>query len=327
MLDLTTNYLGMTLRNPLIVASCSLTKSPDQVARCEANGAGAVVLKSLFEEQIQMEIQEIMDSAQSQWHPESYDYIRQTKMEFGEEEYLDIIRESKKGTSIPVIASINCFSAKGWTDYAKQIEMAGADAIELNIATMPTDPSQMASEVEQHYFAIVEEVKKRVTLPIAVKIGPYFSSLPNFAAGLTHRGISGLVFFNRFYQFDVNTESLQVTGGNRFSDSTETSLPLRWIALLAGRIKCDLASSTGIHETGDIIKHLLVGASAVQVCSSLYINGLSHLKTLTEGLTDWMLFHGFDSVDTFQGILSLRHSKHPEHFTRMQYIKALVNIE
>ncbi|MBN1357075.1 dihydroorotate dehydrogenase-like protein [bacterium] len=327
MADIHADYMGIRLKNPLIVASCSLVKSVENVQDCERNGAGAVVLKSLFEEQIRRSAENVTGQADGLWHTESYDYLYNTELDFGENEYLDIIRESKKSVSIPVIASINCYSDKGWTEYARRLQKAGADAIELNISCMPSDPGIPAEQIEKHHFNILENVRKLVTIPIAVKIGPYFSSLSRFAAELSWRGAGALVLFNRFYQFDIDTDKMRLKAGNRFSSPDETHVPLRWIALLSGRIRCDLAASTGIHDARGVIKHILAGASAVQLCSTLYLNGLDRIGAILKEMAEWMDEHGFASLGDFRGILGQRKSEDPEGYERLQYIKALVGIE
>ena len=325
--DLSSIYMGLKLKNPIIVASCSLVKSVDNVRKCEEQNAGAVVLKSLFEEQINVEAKRTFDHSDAAWHPESYDYIRNNQMEFSESQYLEFVKNSKRAVSIPIIASVNCSSAKGWIEYAKKLEDAGADALELNIAVMANDSKITGNEIEKHYLEIVDRVKELISIPLAIKIGPYFSSPARMAMDLSWHGASALVLFNRFYQFDIDTEKLAVTAGNRFSATAETCLTLRWIALLAGRIKCSLAASTGVHTGQELIKHLLAGADAVQVCSTLYLNGLGQINVMLKELSDWMEDHDFDSIDIFHGMLSQRKSETPESYERLQYIKALVGIE
>jgi dihydroorotate dehydrogenase (fumarate) len=327
MVDLSTEYMGLQLRNPLIVASCSLTNTSEGVRRCADAGAGAIVLKSLFEEQIRVETEDVEKYLWASGHPEALDYVRNLGMELGPREYLNLVKEAKSVVSIPVIASLNCISPEWWADYAMQIEAAGADALELNIAVTPTDLNRTHEEIVGLYFRILEEVKKCIGIPIAVKIGPYFTSMAQMADELSKRGAAALVLFNRFYQFDINIDKLELASGYRFSSPEEMNLPLRWIALLADRVACDLAPSTGVHDGTGFIKQLLAGASAVQICSTLYLNGLEQIDRILGYTEDWMKGHDFDSVDQIRGKLSQTHSDQPELYERLQYIKALVGIE
>jgi len=325
--NLATTYMGLTLRNPIVVASCSLVNNSEGVRRCAEAGAGAVVLKSLFEEQMKAETVEMEQNIWLPGHPEAFEYVSKMGMAVGPREYLQLIKEAKKTVSIPIIASLNCISPKWWADYAKQIEAAGADALELNISVMPSDPSRTSAEVEQTYFRILEEVKARVDIPIAVKLGSHFSSLAKVAQELCRRGVSALVLFNRFYQLDIDIEKLELIPGYRLSSPHEMSLPLRWIALLAGQVDCDLVASTGVHDGAGAIKQLLAGATAVQLCSTLYLNGVKHIGHILEEIETWMRKHDFDSIDQIRGRLSQMQSDNPELYERLQYIKALVGIE
>lgn len=325
-MDLSTKYMGLHLHNPLIVASCSLVNSSEGVRRCADAGAGAIVLKSLFEEQIQAETEDLEQQSWLSGHPEAFEYVRKMGMAHGPREYLKLIEEAKRAVSIPVIASLNCISPKWWTRYAKQIA-AGADALELNISVMPSDPHRSSNNIENLYFKILEEVKWRIELPIAVKIGPYFTSMARMAWELCRRGASALVLFNRFYQLDIDIDKLELAPGYGFSSPERMNLPLRWIALLAGRVSCDLAASTGVHYGAGVIKQLLAGASAVQVCSTLYLNGIEQIGRILEEMETWMKGHGFDSIDQIRGKLSQMQSERPELYERLQYIKAFVGME
>lgn len=327
MIDLSTKYMGLTLRNPLIVASCSLVKTVEGVRNCADAGAGAIVLKSLFEEQIQSEVGDLKEYLWIYGHPEAIQYARGFRMALGPMEYLKLIEEAKSVVSIPIIASLNCITPKWWTSYAKQIEKAGADALELNISVMPSDPGRSSKEIEDLYFKIFEGVKTSVNIPIAVKIGPYFTSTARIAWELGRRGASALVLFNRFYQFDIDIEKLEPSPGYHFSSPQEINLPLRWIALLSGRVSCDLAASTGVHDGAGVIKMLLAGASAVQICSTLYLNGMEQIDRILKQLESWMKKHGSDSIEKIRGKLSQMESDRPELYERLQYIRALVGIE
>ena len=326
MVDLSTKYMGLNLHNPVVVSSCSLTNSVEGVCRCADAGAGAVVLKSLFEEQIRVETQDLEKYLWFPGHPQALDYVRNMSMELGPREYIDLVRGSKSAVSIPVIASLNCVSAEWWADYAIQLEAVGADALELNIAIMPSDPGRSSDEIERLYFRVLEEVKKRIDIPIAVKIDPYFTCTARVADEFSKRGASALVLFNRLYQFDINIDKLELAPGYRFSSPEEMNTTLRWIALLAGRVKCDLAASTGIHDGPGVIKQLLAGAAVAQICSTLYLNGLEQIDRILGYLENWMEEHNFDSVDQMRGKMSQMQSDRPELYDRLQYIKALVGI-
>ncbi len=327
MADLTTKYMGLELRNPLIVASCSLVNNLEGVQRCCDAGAGAVVLKSLFEEQIEADTREIQRNVWLSGHAEAYDYVRKIGIETGEEDYLELLARAKKAVPIPVIASVNCVTPDWWLEYARKIESAGADAIELNIAVLPSDPRHTSSEIEGLYYKIVEGVRKNVRIPIAVKIGPYFTSLASVAQELCARGAAALVLFNRFYQLDINIDNLHLVPGYRFSSAEEMSVPLRWISLLAGRVKCDLAATTGVHDAQGFVKQLLAGATTVQICSTLYKHGIGHIAQILSNVEQWMTKHQFGSVAQFQGKLSQKQSGEPEAYERLQYVKSLVGFE
>ncbi len=327
MVDLSTEYVGLSLKNPLIVASSSLVRSADDVKKWEDAGAGAVVMKSLFEEQIRMDADNLFGKSSGDRHAEGYDYIMNTQMEFGAAEYLNVIQNAKSQTQIPVIASVNCITAKGWTDYARKLQEAGADALELNLSVMPTDPALSSDDVEERILAIVSTVTGKTNIPVAVKIGPYFSAPAKIARDIVWRGAKALVLFNRFYQFDIDVNNIRLKPGNSLSTSSEINTTLRWIAILAGRIKAALSATTGFHNAEDVIKSLLAGADTVQLCSTLYKNGESKIKTILNDVEAYMKDQGFDSIHAFRGTLSQRYSENPESYERLQYIKALVGIE
>jgi dihydroorotate dehydrogenase (fumarate) len=327
MADLSTKYMGLPLRNPLIVASCSLTNSVDGVRRCADAGAGAIVLKSLFEEQIRADAKDLEQHLWLYGHSEAFEYVSKLAMPLGPREYLKLVEEAKAKVAIPVIASLNCISPRWWADYARQIGAAGADALELNISVMPSDPDRTSEEIEDLYLDILETLKASVEIPVAVKIGSHFTSVARLADQLSKGGASALVLFNRFYQIDIDIEKIEIRSGYRFSSPDEMNLPLRWIALLAGRLDCDLAASTGVHDGADVIRQLLAGATAVQVCSSLYLNGVEHIGSMLEDVESWMKRHGVETAGEIRGKLSQMQSDRPELYERLQYIKALVGIE
>jgi dihydroorotate dehydrogenase (fumarate) len=327
MADLSTHYMGLALSNPLIVASSGLTKSVDGVKKCADAGAGAVVLKSLFEEQIAVQAKHMEENLWLYGHTEAFEYVSKMAMPLGPRDYLKLIRDAKSAVSIPVIASLNCITPRWWTDFAGQLEGAGADAIELNIAVMPSDPEHTSGKIETIYFDIVESIKACIGIPLAVKIGPYFTSVARMARELADRGVAALVLFNRFYQIDIDIEKVEIAPGLRFSSPDEISLPLRWIALLAGHVECDLAASTGVHDGAGMVKQLLAGATAVEVCSALYEKGIDHIGAIIRDVETWMAGHGFEKIDDLRGKLSRDVTESPELYERLQYIKLFVGIE
>jgi dihydroorotate dehydrogenase (fumarate) len=319
--------MGLALENPLVVASSSLGKSADGVRRCAEAGAGAVVLKSLFEEQIWAEIEQEGQYTGALWHTEAVEYVERMGIALGPTQYLKLIEEAKRAVRLPVIASLNCTSSDVWVEYAQRIASAGADAIELNIAVMPSDPKRRGEEIEEIYYRVVERVRESARVPVAVKIGPHFTSVANVARQLYLRGAAALVLFNRFYQLDIDIDTVALAPGYRFSSPQEMSGPLRWVSLLAGRVEIDLAASTGVHDGPGAVKQLLAGATVVQLCSTLYLNGLARIEEIVRFIDEWMNKHGFESIASFRGLLSQEKSGKPELYERLQYIKALVGIE
>jgi dihydroorotate dehydrogenase (fumarate) len=327
MADLATTYMGLNLKNPIIVSSSSLTNNVNGIKSCENSGAGAVVLKSLFEEQITSELEAIEKEEHLSVHPEAADYIRQLGMDMRSEQYLELIGQAKNEVQIPVIASLNCVTNSYWIDFAKNIESAGADALELNIALMPKDFFVEPKQIEDQVIDIVTSVRKELNIPIAVKIGPYFTSLPKMAERLQQAGANALVLFNRFYRPDVDIEKIEMISGYRYSTPEEIALSLRWVGILSQQVKLDLAGSTGIFDGAGVIKHLLAGAKATMICSTLFINGFRQINIMLDRVRFWMDTHSYESVNNFRGLLSSKNMKKPAYFERLQYIKALVGIE
>ena len=325
MADRTVSYLGLTLPSPVVVSSSSLTNTIGGVQKAAAAGAGAIVLKSLFEEQIEHDIDTEGKDFDYSVHPDAELYVQQMGKHLGPERYLDLIEQAKKSVKVPIIASVNCVSAKWWGNYGTQLAEAGADAIELNIAIMPRERDE-AIDIENRYVKIVDKIRRLVDIPLAVKIGPYFTSLPNVAEDLRKAGASALVLFNRFYQLDIDIEEMKLAPGYQFSTSAEIHTPLRWISILSGTVGCDLVASTGVHTGADVIKQLLAGATTVQVCSALYKNGYELVTQMNAELEGWMERHGFSSIDQFRGKLSQSESSMPESYERFQYIKALTGL-
>jgi dihydroorotate dehydrogenase (fumarate) len=323
MSNISTVYMGIELKNPIIVSSCDLTSNIESIKKCEKAGAGAVVLKSLFEEQIKTETRELISGSWLPNHTEAFEYVRGMSMANGPSTYLNLISEAKKALSIPIIASLNCISPKWWADYAKQLESSGADALELNISLLPSNPKRNSEEIEQIYIDILEGVLNEINLPVAVKIGPYFTSMAKVLNDFVRSGVKGLVLFNRFFQFDIDIENLKTTGGYPLSSPDEISNSLRWIALLSNQIPCDFAATTGIHKGSDAIKQLLAGAKAVEICSTLYKNGLDHINNMIEEIENWMSEQNYENIEDFRGKLSKKEEDKTELYERLQYIKAL----
>jgi dihydroorotate dehydrogenase (fumarate) len=328
MADLSTTYMGLSLKNPIIVGSSDLTMSVDRVQKCEDAGAGAVVLKSLFEEQIEEDIRQARNKASfPENHTEADDYIRRTALQLSEDRYLRLIRDAKRSVSIPVIGSLNCIRPDRWTSYAARMEEAGADGIELNISIMPSYLMQTAGEIENNYVRIVQSVRDKVGLPISVKIGPYFSSLPHTVRALHNAGADVLVLFNRFIHFDIDIEKMKLAHRYYYSTPDDIYLPLRWIAVLATQSGCQLASATGVHDGAGAIKQLLAGAQTVHVCSVLLQEGLGRITEMLEDIEVWMGRHGFETVDDFRGQMSMELDSKPDFYLRQQYIKVIAGVE
>jgi len=328
MIDLKTKYLGLDLKNPIIIASSGLTKSIDNIIKFEQLGAAAVVLKSLFEEQIKHEINKVQNQSNDLYsYPEADDYIANYSHQHNLNEYLNLIREAKQKVSIPIIASINCVSASEWTSFAKKIEDAGADALELNAFILPSDFNRTAAQNEQVYFDIVEKVKKEVKIPIAIKLNHYFSSFAQMAQKLSWTGISGLVLFNRFFTPDIDVDKMKINAANVYSKPEEIAIPLRWVAILSGNVQCDIAATTGIHDGKGVVKQLLAGAKAVQVCSTLYMNGFEQIEEMISYLQHWMQTHEYKSIDAFRGLLSHKKAENPAAYQRVQFMKHHAGIE
>lgn len=321
-----TTYMGLDLNSPLVVSACTLSEQTDNIVKMEDNGAGAVVLFSLFEEQIRKEeaLFNGVLSETSYAFAEAMDYFPGLDdYKVGINEYLENIRKAKERVKMPVIASLNGITNEGWIDYSKQMQQAGADGIEVNIFFIPGDISMSSSEVEHRYLNIIETIKQTVKIPVAVKLNPYFSATGNMAMRMKNAGADALVLFNRFYQPDFDINELLIKTDLHYSESNEIRLPLLWIALLYGKVKLSLAATTGVQSAVEVIKYLLAGADVVMTASSLYKNGIPYLKTMNKELNDWMYMMGFDSVDAFRGIMSQQNISDPTAYERGNYIKIL----
>ncbi len=327
-MTLTTSYLGMSLKNPIIASSSPLSQNLDSIRRLEDAGAAGVVMYSLFEEQITFDsfyIDYFLNSGTNS-HSEALSYIPELRSyDVWPDEYMNLIRSAKEAVDIPIIGSLNGVSEGGWTDYAALIEEAGADAIELNVYYIPTNADQTGSAVEETYLGIVREVKSAVSIPVAIKLSPYFSSTANMAKRLVDDGADALVLFNRFYQPDIDLETLEVVPRLVLSSSRELRLPLRWVAILYGRLLADLAITTGIHTSQDVLKGLMAGARVTMMASELLQNGISRIPVILDELRCWMREHEYESVAQMTGSMSQQHCAEPAAFERANYMKVLAS--
>lgn len=321
MANLKTKYLGLELQSPIIIGSSDLTNSVEKIKKYETAGAGAVVLKSLFEEQILMDIDaERLNNIYGSYNDVEAQigyYLKKHTVD----NYLKLIKDAKKAVKIPVIASVNCVSSVEWIDFAKKIEAAGADAIEINMFIMPANTEVVGQEIENIYFDIANKITSTISIPVALKVSSYISGLANFLQKLSHTRIKGLVLFNKFYTPAIDIENEKLISGNIFSKQEDNSLTLRWIGILNDKVDCDLASSTGVHTANDLISNLLVGADAVQMVSSIYEKGETHISSVLKELSDWMDKKSYKTIDDFRGKLSQNAIKNPMLFERTQFMK------
>ena len=326
MTDLSTSYLGLSLKNPLVVSPSPLCQDLGSIRQMEDAGAAAVVLHSLFEEQLTLESQDLdhflTHGTDSFAEALSY-YPDMGQYKLGPDAYLEHIRKAKAAVKIPIVGSLNGVSTGGWISFAKKIEQAGADALELNVYYIPTDPEMSGAQVEQMYADLVRDVRASVKIPVAVKLGPYFSALASMARRLDQAGANGLVLFNRFYQPDFDLEKLEVTPNLVLSRSDELRLRLTWVGILYGRVKADMAITGGVHTAEDAIKSMMAGARVAMMTSALLRNGIPHLKTVLGGVADWMEKHEYDSIRQMQGSMSQKSVAEPAAFERANYMKVL----
>jgi dihydroorotate dehydrogenase (fumarate) len=327
-MDLRTKYMGMTLKSPLVVAASPLSRTLDGIKKIEDAGASAFVMYSIFEEQIEYEQKELYyhTTTGTEAFAESTSYFPNIEeYNLGPQEYLNHIRKAKESVSIPVIASLNGKTVGGWTGFAKQMQNAGADGIELNIYNIPTNMNMTGSEVENEYIEILKAVKSAVSIPVALKLSPFFSNFANMAKRFDDAGADALVLFNRFYQPDINLDELEVQPHIILSNPTDLRLPMRWIAILKGKLIADIAATRGIHYGEDVIKMLLVGANVTMLCSALLRYGIDHIKDVEEEVIEWMEEHDYESVTQLQGSMSQMNVADPSSFERAQYMRALNN--
>jgi dihydroorotate dehydrogenase (fumarate) len=326
MIDLKTTYLGLPLRTPLVASASPLSQEIDGIRQLEDAGASAIVLYSLFEEQLQQESSELEHhlAAGTNSFAEAASFFPQPdEFRLGPEGYLNHIRKAKAVADIPIIASLNGATLGGWAKYARQIEQAGADALECNIYFIPTSLEISGADIEKTYTDIVREVKISVRIPVAVKVSPFFSNMANMAKRLDETGANGLVLFNRFYQPDLNLDELEIQPNVLLSTPQDLRLPLTWIGILYGRIRSSLAATSGVHGPEDVVKLLMVGADVTMLCSVLLKNGVRHLRHIEEGLLEWMEKHEYESVSQMKGSMSQIRCSNPSAFERAQYMKAV----
>jgi dihydroorotate dehydrogenase (fumarate) len=328
--DLKTKYLGLDIKNPLVASASSISKKLSNIKSMEDAGISCVVLHSLFEEEINHESLELhyFLSRGTESFAEALTYFPEfDDYKTGADRYLDLIREAKNSVDIPIIGSLNGISNSGWINYAKKIEEAGADALELNIYYLPTEKEMTCQSLEKSYLDLVKTVKDSIGIPVAVKLSPYFTSLPNFLKSIVEAGANGLVLFNRFYQPDLDIEKLTVEPSLHLSKSSDMLLPLRWAAILFNRIKADIALSSGVHTGEDMVKAVMAGASVTMIASELVENGIQRAESMLLELGNWMDIHGYESIDSLRGILSQKSVAFPAAFERANYMKALTQFD
>jgi dihydroorotate dehydrogenase (fumarate) len=325
-MDLSTTYMGLKLKNPLVPSASPLARDISSIKLMEDVGASAVVLESIFEEQIIHERHE-MDHFLSQGtesFAESLNYFPESDMfTFGPDEYLEHIRKAKEAVKIPIIGSLNGVSVGGWIDHARKIQDAGADALELNTYYLATDPNKSAQVIEDNYIEVLKAVKSSVTIPVALKVSPYFTSMAYMAKRFDEAGVNALVLFNRFYQPDIDLENLEVVPNVVLSTSESMRLPLRWVAILYGRIKADMAATTGIHTAQDVLKMVMAGADITQLCAVLFQHGIGRISQLLDEIKQWMEDHEYDSIKQMKGSMSHKSVAEPAAFERANYMRVL----
>lgn len=326
MVDLKTTYLGLKLKNPLVASPSPLSEKVENVKHLEEAGVAAVVMYSLFEEQIiheSMELDHFLSQG-TETFAEALTYLPASgKYSLAPDRYLEQLQKIKQAVNIPVIGSLNGVSTGGWINYAKKIEEAGADALELNIYFLPNNPDLTSADLEDSYITLVKDVRAQIKIPLAVKLSPYFTALPNLAKRLVKAGANGLVLFNRFYQPDLDLEKLDVVPNLVLSNSTELRLPLRWIAMLYGRVQADFALTSGVHTAEDALKAVMAGASVAMTTSALLKHGISKADEILKGMESWMVEHEYESVQQMKGSMSQKAVAEPAFYERANYMKVL----
>ncbi len=327
-MDLTTTYMGLKLKSPLVPSASPLTEDVSNIKKMEDAGAGAVVLHSLFEEQLHLESMELDHHLNhgTESFAEALSYFPEPKeFRLGPEEYLKLIENAKKSVKIPIIASLNGSTVGGWTDFAKKMQQAGADAIELNIYSIPTDMTLTGAALEKLNLDIVKSVRAAVAVPVAVKLSPYFTNFANMAKQLDDTGANGLTLFNRFYQPDIDLESLEVTPNVLLSTPMASRLPLRWIAILFGKVKASLAATSGVYRGTDALKMLMAGADITMLCSVILRRGVGYMSIIEQEMVSWMEEHEYESIQQLKGSMSQKNCPEPSAFERAQYMRALTS--
>lgn len=324
--DISSSFMGVNLRSPILVGACTISNHVDNIKRAEDAGAGGLVIYSLFQEQVELEAWEVEDELliSSEHFAESLTYFPQLK-HAGAREHIMWVERARKAVSMPLFGSLNAVSPGTWIDYAKQLENAGVNGLELNLYSLETNSAVSAAEIEQRALEIIADVKSHVSIPVAVKLSPWYTSIASFVSKVVQAGADGVVLFNRFYQptIDPDTESLAIRLA--LSSPEETRLPLRWIAILSGQFNVDFAASTGVHSSRDVIRQILAGASVTQSVSAIYRNGIEHISTMNSALADWMDEKGYQTLDAFRGKLSQKNVSDPYAFERSQYISLLMS--
>ena len=327
-MDLRSTYMGLALEHPLVASASPLSGDLDGIRRIEDGGAAAIVMFSLFEEQIRHETAALahLTEAGTESFPEALNYFPELDdYTVGPDRYLDLIRRGSEAVDIPIIASLNGVTNEGWVDYARQMQDAGAKGIELNVYHIPSDMAETGRQVEERYLGVLRRVKSAVTVPVAMKLSPFFSAMGDMASQFDAAGVDALVLFNRFYQPDFDLEKLEVKPNLDLSTPSEIRLPLLWIAVLFERVNCSLAATTGVHGRDEVLKYLMAGADAVMATSSLLKNGPGHMETLLNGLKEWMAQRGYQSVKQMKGSMSQKNVADPQAFERANYIRILEN--
>lgn len=317
-----TKYMGLNVKSPIIVGSCGLTNNMEDLELFEAAGAGAVVMKSVFEEQILFDIKRNASQMSSMGHfDDGYEYVAAHVAADSMGRYFEHLADMKKHLHIPVVGSINCYSFENWLNYAKRFEDAGCDAMELNMAILPYETNLSADDVERLFSNVITTLKKAITIPISIKVSQNFTDMAKFMQQLSWMGISSLTLFNKPLNIDVNTNSMEVVNATAISEHGDIYNTLRWVAILANKLRCEISASTGVFTSDDVVKMLLAGAQTVQVVSAFYKNGPSYMNTLNEGLRQWMDQKGFDSIEQFRGKLSVKNNEAASMFLRTQFMK------
>ena len=326
MIDLSTSYMGLNLKNPIVASPSYLWEDPNNIKKAEKSGAAAVVLHSLFEEQLEIEQMDLnrflLQGTES--FAEALTYFPEIKeFKFAPDEYIELVKEVKASSEIPIIGSLNGVSDGGWINYAQKIEQAGADGLELNIYYIPTDISTKSEKIEESYYNLVKSVKQKIKIPLAVKLSPYLTSTPNVLKNIEKAGADAFVIFNRFYQPDIEIENLEITPNLVLSNSDELRLRLRWAAIMYGKIKPDIAITGGVHTGSDVIKSIMAGANVSMMTSALIKNGICHIEKVLSEVKDWLSNHEYDSIKSIQGLMSQEKVLEPSTYERANYMKTL----